>query len=220
MQRGIGRGAAPRNAPVHPAAGPRAIRRLKRAELPMDTVAMARFLIGRIVVRELGGDVLSGRIVETEAYLPGDAACHAFRGRTPRNGSLFLARGHAYVHIAYGVSMMLNVSGDRKGTGAGVLIRALEPLDGIALMTRHRGVSRVRDLVRGPGRLAQALRIELGLDGTDLCAAGPLWLGTDGQAPGEIGQSVRIGITRDADRILRFYLRGSPFVSGTRRLNQ
>ncbi len=163
---------------------------------------------------------MRGRIVETEAYLPGDAACHAYRGETRRNRSLFLERGHAYVYIAYGTSFMLNVSADGRGVGTGVLIRAVEPVSGLALMRRHRGVARDLDLTRGPGRLAAALRIDLRLDGIDLCHPGPLWLGDDGWAGGEIGASVRIGITRDADRVLRFYLRCNPFVSGPKWLNK
>jgi DNA-3-methyladenine glycosylase len=194
-------------------------RPLTRDELPIDTAALARFLIGKMVVRELRKGVVSGRIVETEAYIVGDAAGHGYRGMTPRNRSLFLARGHAYVYLAYGTSYMLNVSGDLPGIGAGVLIRALEPLDGIAIMQSNRGIARVRDLARGPGRLAAALQIDLRLDGLDLCRKGPLWLASDDQKPSKIGRSVRIGISRDAHRLLRFYLRGSPFVSGPKSLN-
>jgi DNA-3-methyladenine glycosylase len=115
---------------------------------------------------------------------------------------------------------MLNVSSEMPGIGAGVLIRAIEPMEGIPIMRLNRGVERLRDLARGPGRLAVALRIDRGLDGLDLCREGPLWLGRDDHEPGEIGQSVRIGISRDADRLLRYYLRGSPFVSGSRSLVQ
>jgi DNA-3-methyladenine glycosylase len=193
---------------------------LARADLPVDTAALARYLIGKLVVRALPEGVASGRIVETEAYVIGDAAGHAYRGMTPRNRALFLERGHAYVYLAYGISYMLNVSSEKAGTGAGVLIRALEPLDGIAIMQSNRGVERVRDLARGPGRLAAALRIDLSLDGLDLCQKGPLWLAPGDHKPGEIGQSVRIGISRDADRPLRFYLRNNPFVSGLASLNQ
>jgi DNA-3-methyladenine glycosylase len=192
---------------------------LARAELPIDTAALARFLIGKMVVRALPEGVVSGRIVETEAYIIGDAAGHAYRGLTPRNRSLFLERGHAYVYLAYGISYLLNVSSETPGIGAGVLIRALEPLEGVRVMQRNRGIERVRDLARGPGRLAQALRIDRRLDGLDLCRKGPLWLARDDHDPGEIGQSVRIGITCDADRPLRFYLRDSPFVSGPKSLN-
>ncbi|MGD9509116.1 MAG: DNA-3-methyladenine glycosylase [Geminicoccaceae bacterium] len=192
---------------------------LARAELPVDTEALARWLIGKLVIRELPEGTLGGRIVETEAYTVGDAAGHAFRGLTPRNRALFLERGHAYVYLAYGISWLLNVSSEAPGIGAGVLIRALEPCQGIPAMQHNRGTLRLRDLARGPGRLAAALRIDRRLDGLDLCRRGPLWLADDGQAPGEIGRSVRIGISRDAHRPLRFFLRGSPFVSGPRSLN-
>jgi len=171
-------------------------------------------------VRELTEGIVSGRIVETEAYIVGDAAGHAYRGMTRRNRSLFLERGHAYVYLAYGSSYMLNVSSEMPGIGAGVLIRAIEPLEGIPIMRRNRGIERLRDLARGPGRLAAALRVDRRLDGLDLCAKGPLWLGRGDQEPGKIGQSARIGITRAANRLLRFYVRGSPFVSGPKSLNE
>jgi DNA-3-methyladenine glycosylase len=192
---------------------------LGRSELPIDTIALARYLIGTVLVRELPEGIASGRIVETEAYVVGDAAGHAYRGITPRNRSLFLERGHAYVYLAYGISYMLNVSSETSGVGAGVLIRAIEPLEGIPIMRHNRGMERLRDLARGPGRLAAALRVDRLLDGLDLCREGPLWLGRGDHEPGEIGQSIRIGISREADRVLRFYLRGSPFVSGSKWLN-
>ncbi len=163
--------------------------------------------------------IVSGRIVETEAYVVDDAAGHAYRGMTPRNAALFLEPGHAYVYLAYGLSWMLNVSSEPEGTGAGVLIRALEPLDGIAIMQEHRGTARLRDLARGPGRLAMAMNIDRSLDGVDLCREGALWLAQDDQSPGTIGESVRIGLTKEADRRLRFFVIGSPFVSGSRSLN-
>ncbi len=197
---------------------------LARSALPIDTAALARFLIGKLLVRELPEGAAIGRIVETEAYVIGDAAGHAYGGKTARNRSLFLERGHAYVYLAYGVSFMLNVSSEASGIGAGVLIRALEPVEGVSIMRQNRGVDRLRDLARGPGRLAQALRIDRSLDGIDLCQEGPLWLAGDKHESGEsgereIGESVRIGISREAERVLRFYLRGSPFVSGARSLN-
>jgi len=195
-------------------------RPLARSELPKETGSLARFLIGKMLTRKLPDGIAGGRIVETEAYLVGDAASHAFRGMTRRNRSLFLERGHAYVYLAYGTSYMLNVSSESSGIGAGVLIRAIEPLEGIAIMQHNRGVERLRDLARGPGRLAAALRIDLALDGLDLCREGPLWLGPGDAAAGEVGESVRIGISRDADRLLRFYLRGNAFVSGAKALNR
>jgi DNA-3-methyladenine glycosylase len=194
-------------------------RRLARSELPVDTAALARFLIGKVVVRETPEGVASGLIVETEAYVVGDAAGHAYRGMTPRTRSLFLEPGHAYIYLAYGLSYMLNVSSEAAGIGAGVLIRALEPLEGVAIMQRNRRTERLRDLARGPGRLAQALEIGPWADGLDLCEAGLLWLAHGGQEPGEIGEGVRIGLSKEADRVLRFYVRGSPFVSGPKSLN-
>ena len=196
------------------------LRALDRAEMPVDTVQLARFLIGKMLVRTLSDGVVAGRIVETEAYVIDDPAGHAYSGITQRNRSLFLERGRAYVYLAYGLSFMLNVSSEASGVGAGVLIRAIEPTDGIAIMEQNRGHQRVRDLARGPGRLCAALKIDRRLDGIDLCHAGPLWLGCDGQAPGEIGQSKRIGITRAADRLLRYFVKANGFVSGPLALNR
>jgi DNA-3-methyladenine glycosylase len=193
--------------------------RLSRSELPVDTAALARFLIGKVVVRETADGVVSGVVVETEAYIVGDAAGHAYRGMTPRTRSLFLEPGHAYIYLAYGTSYMLNVSSEAAGIGAGVLIRALEPLEGVEAMRRNRGTERLGDLTRGPGRLAQALEIGPWADGLDLCREGPLWLARGDRDPGDIGQGVRIGISRDAERPLRFYVRGNRFVSGPRALN-
>ena len=139
---------------------------LARSELPIDTVSLARYLIGKVLVRELPEGVASGRIVETEAYVVGDAAGHAYRGMTRRNRSLFLERGHAYIYLAYGSSYMLNVSSEMPGIGAGVLIRALEPLEGIPIMRLNRGIERLRDLARGPGRLTAALRVIVGSMGS------------------------------------------------------
>jgi DNA-3-methyladenine glycosylase len=193
---------------------------IMRSELPLDTVALARDLIGKIVVRATPGGVLSGRIVESEAYPVGDAAGHAYRGETPRNRALFLSRGHAYVYLAYGVSYMLNVASEAAGVGAGVLIRALEPLEGVEAMQRNRRVETLRDLARGPGRLAAALGIDRRLDGVDLTRPGPLWIARDGREAPDIGTSTRIGLSREASRPLRFYARGDRFVSGPKALNR
>jgi DNA-3-methyladenine glycosylase len=100
------------------------------------------------------------------------------------------------------------------------LIRALEPLDGIAAMQRNRGVQNLRDLARGPGRLAAALQIDRRLDGIDLCREGPLWIARDGREAPEIGTSTRIGLSKEAGRLLRFYARGNRFVSGPKVLNR
>src|SRR5580704_6814325 len=181
------------------------LRRLRRTELPVDTVELARYLIGKVVVHDTDDGRLSGRIVETEAYPAGDSASHAFRGETPHNHSMFLAPGHAHVYFTYGSSFMMNVTSEVIGVGAGVLLRALEPLEGIDRMQRSRSGAVLLDLARGPGRLTKAMQIDFRQDGVDLCAAGPLWLATSRQKTGTIGISLRIGLTRNVDRRLRFY---------------
>lgn len=196
------------------------IRRIQRSELPEDTVELSLFLIGKVVVHELPAGRVSGRIVETEAYPPGDPAGHHFRGPTPRIRSMYLAPGHVYVFFNYGAHFMLNVVSERPETAAAILIRALEPLEGIEIMQRHRKTTELRDLTRGPGRLAQALEIDRRHDGVDLCANEKLWLGAIDYPVAGIGKSVRIGITRAADKLLRFFERGNPFVSGPKRLLQ
>jgi len=199
---------------------------LPRSAVPESTVALARFLLGKLLVRDLDSALVLGRIVETEAYLVGDPACHAFRGMTPRNRSLFKEAGHAYVYLCYGTSYMLNVSSEPRGTGAGVLLRALEPLAGIDHMRRARRQpraarkeERLLDLARGPGRLASALQVDLRHDGIDLFAGGPLWIGSDGSTVDAIGESTRIGLTKGADARLRYFVAGSAYLSGSRRLN-
>lgn len=195
------------------------LRRLRRAELPIDTIDLARYLIGKTLVHDLPDGRLAGRIVETEAYPIGDAAGHAFTGHSRANHSLFLRRGHAYVRFTYGSCWLMNVSSEASGIGAGVLIRALEPLDGVVWMEKNRGTDALRDLARGPGLLSGAMRIDKRLDGVDLCSReSSLWLGAAVRPLGAIGVSTRIGITRAAHRKLRFYERGSAFVSGPARL--
>ena len=194
------------------------IRRLRRSDLPVNTLKLARYLIGKTLVHDSPKGRMSGRIVETEAYPIGDAAGHAFGGETPSRRSLFLERGRSYVYFTYGSCFMMNVSSETAGVGAGVLLRALEPLEGIALMERHRGTQRLVDLTRGPGRLAKAMDIDKRYDGLDLCAEGPLWLGALLKRASAIGVSVRIGINREVHQLYRFYERGNPFVSGLKRL--
>jgi DNA-3-methyladenine glycosylase len=190
------------------------VRRLSRSGLPSHTAELARYLIGKTIVRKVGRGRITGRIIETEAYPPGDRSGHAYRGETARNQSLFLDKGFAYVYFIYGASYMLNVTAEEAGVGAGVLLRAIEPLEGVSLMRRLRKTDRLIDLARGPGRLADALDIDERLDGVDLCADGPLWLGTAIRGTGRIRTAVRIGITRDKRRPLRFFEEGNPFVSG------
>jgi DNA-3-methyladenine glycosylase len=120
------------------------------------------------------------------------------------------------VYFIYGTSYMLNVSAEEPGIGAGVLLRAIEPLEGIDLMKRSRKTNKLTDLARGPGRLAAALQIDQRLDGVDLCANGPLWIGTAVRETTQVSTTVRIGITHERTRLLRFFEVGSPFVSGPR----
>jgi DNA-3-methyladenine glycosylase len=196
------------------------VERLRRADLPVGTIELAQYLIGKTLVHELPAARLSGVIVETEAYPPGDAAGHAFRGKTRSNRSLFLDRGYCYVYFTYGSSFMVNVASEEPGVGAGVLLRALEPLEGIEIMQRFRKTARIRDIARGPGRLAQAMHIDKRYDGVDLCAGEALWLGTAARRMGSIGSSTRIGLTREVHRQRRFFESGNPCVSGPKSLSK
>jgi DNA-3-methyladenine glycosylase len=172
-------------------------------------------------VRHSREGTAGGRIVETEAYLVGDPASHAYRGRTPRNLVMFGPPFHAYVYHIYGMYWCFNVTSEADGTGAGILIRALEPDEGIDLMRERRGVEPVRLLCSGPGRLAQALDIDRSLNGRDLFGDPEIALLPPQRPVGKVGRSRRIGITQAAARVrlLRFYERGNPCVSGPRRLS-
>lgn len=180
---------------------------------------MAQALLGQRLVRLLNGVRLGGRIVEVEAYIgQADLACHARVGRTARNAVMFGPPGHAYVYFTYGMHWMLNVVTEREGFPAAVLIRALEPVEGIEIMQRNRRMSEMRDLCRGPARLTQALGIDRVFNGADLCAPnGELWIEA---APPVNGSSViagpRVGLGQTPEPWLskpwRFYV-ASPFVS-------
>ena len=192
--------------------------RLAPAQLPIDTRALAEALLGCVVVRKNDDGITAGRIVETEAYLCGDPACHAYGGKSRRNAALFGPPHRAYVYLIYGTSYCFNLSSERAGEGAGVLVRALEPLEGFEIMRKRRGTAVARDLCRGPGRLCAALAIDRSLDGVDLFAHPHLWL-AGGVSPARVRRSRRIGVTRAAERRLRFYAAGSPYVSGPVRLS-
>jgi DNA-3-methyladenine glycosylase len=193
--------------------------RLKRAALPADTVALAPFLIGCAIVHDLPEGRVAARIVETEAYLPDDAASHSFRGETARNRPMFGERGHAYVYLNYGVYWLFNVSSETPGIGAGVLVRAVEPLQGLALMETRRPGRHGPALTNGPGKLTAAMGIGPADTGRDLCARGALFLAAPVRPAGAIGVSTRIGLTKEAHRPLRFFERGNPWLSGPRSLN-
>ncbi|HJO27286.1 MAG: 3-methyladenine DNA glycosylase [Planctomycetes bacterium] len=177
---------------------------------PADLVA--RDLLGCVLTHTSAEGRAGGRIVETEAYLPeGDPASHAHRGPTPRNASMFLVGGHAYVYLVYGLHLCFNVVTGPAGSGQAVLIRALEPVAGMELMAERRGRP---ELCNGPARLVQALGIERIQDGADLLD-GPLTVCTGQPLPAStsIACGPRIGINRAVELPLRFYLEGNPCIS-------
>jgi DNA-3-methyladenine glycosylase len=181
---------------------------------------VARALLGKVLVRRCEGEWLAGRIVELEAYFGfNDEAAHAFAGKTRRNEVLFGPPGFAYVYFIYGMHYCLNISCEPEGQAGSVLLRALEPLEGLATMARLRGVEaggNPRLLASGPGRLCQALGITRdmhnGVDVTDSHSG--LHVENDGFAAGEIVVLPRVGIRKAADLPLRFALAGNRFVSG------
>ncbi len=187
--------------------------RIPRRALPVATVTLARYLIGKHLVHRSAAGRIAGRIVETEAYPPGDPTGYARPGLTTSNAALFAARGTAYVRMVYGTCLTLNLASEMEGVGAAVLIRALEPTEGIALMLANRPASRLRDLARGPGRVCAALGLGRELSGVDLCSSSVLWLERAPGKPADIQVTTRIGLSRDQHRRLRFIDRGSPFVS-------
>jgi DNA-3-methyladenine glycosylase len=181
-----------------------------------DVVAAARQLLGCIIAREIDGTLLVGRIVETEAYHQSDAASHSYKGRTPRTAIMFGPPGYLYVYFTYGMHYCMNVVTGPEGEGSAVLIRAIEPLEGIELMrSRRRGLPD-NSLTNGPAKVCQALAVDKQLNGHDLSAE-PLVLRPGDTVPSStITATTRIGITKDAHRLWRFYIRDNPFVSKPR----
>lgn len=174
------------------------------------------------VARELVGCVVrhgavAGRIVETEAYHESEPACHAYAGLTPRTRVLFGPPGRAYVYRSYGIHALLNAVCEPEGIGAAVLIRALEPLEGVGIMRERRGMTRAEDLCSGPGKLTVALGVGLEDNGADLAGSG---VRIEPPAPGErttaIETGTRIGISRAAELPWRFCAAASPYVSRPR----
>jgi len=185
-----------------------------------DTVTVARDLPGCLLVHREEAGTTMGWIVEVEAYLRDDPAAHSFRGETVRNRAMFGPAGHAYVYRIYGLHTCVNIVTGQEGVGEAVLIRALEPAAGIDLMRARRGTDDLLALASGPGKLTSALGITMDLNGTSL-SDGPLQVWSPDSlpgrrpegSPGEIVQTTRIGITKAADLPLRFYLKGSRYVS-------
>ena len=184
-----------------------------------DTRTVARDLLGRVLVSSVGDQVTAGRIVETEAYLPGDSCSHAYRGRTARNAAMFAAPGTLYVYRIYGLHHCANVATEAEGVGAAVLIRALEPVEGAEVMALRRGARAVpRDLCRGPGRLCVALAIDRTADGMDTCAGDATVRVLSGEpvTDARVQSGVRVGVAglaADVRAALRFSLAGSRYLS-------
>ncbi|HUS77381.1 MAG TPA: DNA-3-methyladenine glycosylase [Patescibacteria group bacterium] len=179
-----------------------------------DPAEVARRLLGKVVVRKLGSTLLSGRIVETEAYYGyKDPASRAFKGRKVYNSSMFEEQGRLFIYMVHSY-WLLNIVAHPEGKVGAVLLRALEPLEGIPAMKVNRGVEEVRDLMRGPGRLTRALNVINDLNGLDITDVKcPLVIIDNGSDVEKIGESHRIGVTSDLPLKLRFYVEGSRFVS-------
>jgi DNA-3-methyladenine glycosylase len=197
--------------------------RLPAAFFARDTLLVARELLGVRLVRLLNGERLSGIIVETEAYIGSeDTACHASKGRTPRNEVMFGAAGHAYVYFTYGLHHLINVVTESEGMPAAVLLRALQPCAGTATMRSLRTVRGVvrkeRDLTAGPARLTAALAIDKTFNGANLMTSDTIWLETgETYADTQVARGPRIGIgyAAEQDRLApwRFWVSNNRFVS-------
>jgi len=177
---------------------------------------VARELLGSLLVRRIGDQTLSGRIVETEAYKGlEDPASHAYKGDRGRAKIMFGEVGHAYVYFTYGNHFCVNVvAKDTKTPAGAVLLRALQPVEGVDVMAKNRGLAEPRDLASGPGKLTRALSIDRSFYGADLTVKGALYIAEGWVEPVErVGVSPRIGIKKAADRPWRFFLEPNVFVS-------
>ncbi len=186
---------------------------LDRRFYTRDTVKVARDLLGKILVRRIGEHKLSGIIVETEAYRSSDdPASHSYRGMTNRNRVMFGEVGYSYVYFTYGMYYCLNIVAKDTDTMAGaVLIRALEPLEGIDIMKKNR-MKELYNLTNGPGKLTQALMIDKSLNSIDVTKEGALYI-INGYKIDEIEATPRIGIKTALDKYWRFYVKDNRFVS-------
>ncbi len=190
------------------------------------TVEVARNLLGKVIVRQLvSGQILAGIVVETEAYLAADdPASHSFRGQGRKNASMFEPAGTLYVYSIH-AKYCLNVVTEAKSQGAAVLVRAVQPIEGIDSMRENRGLlNRNEPLTRlttGPARMCQALAVDRSLDGTDLLTSSSIWFESEPSVvttqPWEARMSARIGISQAIDRPLRWFIDGHRFVSGRAR---
>lgn len=185
--------------------------KVKRSFYERPVLDVARDLVGCVVWH----GSTAGVIVEAEAYHDSEPACHAFVGLTDRTRTLFGPPGRAYVYRSYGIHALFNAVCEPEGVGAAVLIRALEPLEGVELMRSRRRVERLEDLCSGPGKLTQALAIGLEHNGADLVDDGPIAITARPRAWADVrvAISTRVGITKAADLPWRFSAAGSRFVS-------
>jgi len=194
----------------------RLVVKLPRSFYQQPTLDVARQLLGKYLVRRHGEGATVGRVVETEAYVgPEDKACHASRGRTPRTQVMFGSAGYAYVYLIYGFHHMLNLVTEAKDFPAAVLIRAVEPLQGIELMAERRATQERRNLASGPGKLCQAFAIDRALNGNDLCGE-VLYLEDRGDPAPKFVTTPRIGVDYAGEwthKPWRFLIRGNEFVS-------
>jgi DNA-3-methyladenine glycosylase len=187
--------------------------RLDRKFYNRSTLKVAKELLGKYLVVKKGRSCFSGKIVETEAYVGrNDPASHAYRGMTPRNEVMFGDPGHAYVYLTYGMHHCLNFVTERKGFPAAVLIRALEPAEGIQIMKRRRKTGDLKNLTSGPAKLCRALGIDRTLNGADLCSD-IIYVEDRGNRPTKIVSTSRIGIGEGKDKKWRFYIGDNEFVS-------
>lgn len=195
--------------------------RFERDFYARDTLTVARELLGQRLVRFVRGQALVGRIVEVEAYIgQDDAACHASAGRTARNEVMFGPPGHAYVYFIYGMHHCLNAVTEPEGFAAAVLIRALEPLEGLDVMRQNRKGRGGVELTNGPAKLCYALEIDRDLNGTDLVSGPVLWIERDGAVPdAQVARGPRVGVRGD-ERALgvpwRLWIREHAYVSRAR----
>jgi len=189
-------------------------RLLPSAFFARGTVKVAPDLLGKHLVRLKDGETMIGRIVEVEAYRGSDdPASHAFRGLTPRNAPMFGDPGHAYIYFTYGNHYCLNITTQKAGTPGAILLRALEPVEGIDVMRRFRPNVPDSELTNGPGKLTKALAIDKSLNEQDMTIKGPLFVADPGKEDLEIWRSTRVGIREGLDRLWRFYIKGNPCVS-------
>ena len=193
------------------------MRPLPRSFYRRPTLHVARALLGKVIVHRTPAGVISGRIVETEAYLGAtDPASHAYHGKTGRNSVMFSIGGTLYVYFTYGMHHCANVVTGDEGKAGAVLIRGVEPLDGVELMRHHRGFDegrKMRDLTNGPAKFCQAFGIERALNGTDLCGERLFVAEAPAVMPKMRGASSRIGITAGKEKQWRFFIKGNEFVS-------